>query len=57
MTEYTIDFSVWATIKAESIDDGYAQGQAIINIMAAELAKHGIEISAVVDDNGLEEVN
>lgn len=57
MTEYTIDFSVWTTIKAESIDDGYAQGQAIINIMAAELAKHGIQISAVVDDNGLEEVN
>jgi hypothetical protein len=57
MTEYTIDFSVWTTIKAESIDDGYAQGQTIINIMAAELAKHGIEISAVVDDNGLEEVN
>ena len=56
MKEYEISFSVGAKVFENNWEDAFAKGQEIINIMSLHLSAHGIEIDAVVEDNGIEEL-
>ena len=56
MQEYEISFSVGARVFEIDLEDAMAKGQEIINLMTAHLSAHGIEIDAIVDDNGIEEM-
>jgi hypothetical protein len=57
MQEYEISFSVGARVFEIDLEDAMAKGQEIINLMTDHLALHGIEIDAIVEDNGIDTVN